>query len=468
VIDLFKLLCKFLLILCLSLWGWGIPVSSAANNAYGAIADWTQEQKLVNQVWQIVNRSYYDPTYNHQNWYKVRKKFSAQRSDSREATYTLIEEMLATLDEPFTRLLRPDQYQSMTTSTAGNLIGVGLQITIDPQFKSLVVITPIEGSPAEKAGVRSLDRIVAIDGTPTAGLTLDESADKLRGEVNTEVTLSILRPLVNTEIPPWEKPQIKESTEKITDAEELAETLNIPFETLELKLVRHTISVNPITAKFNQEEQHAIGYIRLGQFNGNASSEMAKAIQKFESQGATGYVLDLRGNPGGLLQAGVEIAREWIDKGAIVYTLDRQGLQDSFEANNTALTRKPLVVLTDGGSASASEVLAGALHDNGRARLVGTRTYGKGLVQSLYELEDSSGLAVTIAKYETPNHTDIHKIGIKPDLEVRPTHSLSRNQLGTAEDEQYVAAVKLLEAQTSSNVIPDSNQSPPVLGDLGG
>ncbi len=438
--------CKCLLILCLSLLALGIPVNVAASNAYGAIADWTQEQKLVSQVWQIVNRSYYDPSFNHQNWYKVRKKFSAERSESREATYTLVEKMLATLDEPFTRLLRPDQYESMTTSTAGSLTGVGLQITVDPQFKSLVVITPIEGSPAEKAGVRSLDRIVAIDGTPTVGLTLDECADKLRGEINTEVILSILRPLVNTEIPPWEKPQIKENTDKITDAE----ALNMPFETLELKLVRNTISVNPITAKLNQENQNLVGYIRLSQFNGNASSEMAKAIQKFESQGATGYVLDLRGNPGGLLQAGVEIAREWIPQGAIVYTLDRQGLQESFEANNTALTKKPVVVLTDGGSASASEVLAGALHDNQRASLLGTRTYGKGLVQSLYELEDGSGLAVTIARYETPNHTDIHKVGIKPDVEVRPTHSLNRGQLGTAEDEQYVAAVKLLQTQVAA------------------
>jgi carboxyl-terminal processing protease len=440
--------CKCLLILFLTLLELGLGLGFSAN-AYAAIADWTQEQKLVNQVWQLVNRSYYEPTFNHQNWYKVRKKFSAQRSESREQTYTLIEEMLASLEEPFTRLLRPDQYQSMTTSTSGTLTGVGLQITVDPVFKSLVVITPIEDSPAERAGVRSLDRIVAIDGTATTGLTLDECAEKLRGEIDTKVTLSILRPLVATEVPPWEKPQIKENTDKIIDPE----ALNIPFETLELTLIRNTIAVNPVTARLNQTKDQAknqtIGYIRLSQFNGNAASEMAKAIQKFEQQGATGYVLDLRGNPGGLLQAGVEIAREWISQGAIVYTVDRQGIQDSFSANGTALTDKPLVVLTDGGSASASEVLAGALHDNERAKLLGTKTYGKGLVQSLYELEDGAGLAVTIAKYETPNHTDIHKIGIAPDLEVRPTHILNRSQLGTDDDEQYLAAVKLLQTEVA-------------------
>lgn len=405
-----------------------------------AIMDWTNEQHLINQVWQLVNRSYYDPTFNGQNWYKVRKKYANIHPETREQTYDLIDQMLATLDEPFTRLLRPEQYSTMTTSTAGSLTGVGLQITIDPQLQSLVVITPIEGSPAELAGVRSLDRIIGIDHIPTTGMTLDECAAKLRGEINTSVTLSILRPLVPTEIPPWEPAQVLPNLTPI----QTLENLGIPFETLELEVTRGQISVNPITAKLNQDDQGKIGYIRLSQFNGNAAESMAKVIKEFENAGATGYVLDLRGNPGGLLQAGVEIAREWIDQGAIVYTVDRQGIQDSYNATGSALTHKPLVVLTDGGSASASEVLAGALHDNGRAQLVGTRTYGKGLVQSLFDLGDGAGLAVTIAKYETPKHTDIHKVGIKPDLEVKPNHNLTRVELGTKQDEQYVAAVDLL------------------------
>ncbi|MDX1977802.1 MAG: S41 family peptidase [Pseudanabaenaceae cyanobacterium bins.68] len=413
--------------------------------AQAAIMDWTAEQHLLNQVWQLVNRSYYDPSFNGQNWYKIRKKFSNIHPENREQTYDLIDQMLATLDEPFTRLLRPEQYASMTTSTAGSLTGVGLQITIDPQLQSLVVITPIEGSPAELAGVRSLDRIIAIDQIPTTGMTLDECAEKLRGEINTPVILSILRPLVPTEVPPWEAPQITENRSPI----QTLEHLNIPFETLEIEVIRGQVLVNPITAKLNQYDQGKIGYIRLSQFNGNAAAAMAQVIQQFESAGAQGYVLDLRGNPGGLLQAGVEIAREWLDQGAIVYTVDRQGIQETYRATGASLTQKPLVVLTDGGSASASEVLAGALHDNDRAQLVGTRTYGKGLVQSLFELEDGAGLAVTIAKYETPNHTDIHKVGIKPDLEVKLTHNLSRPELGTEQDEQYMAALQLLTDQNS-------------------
>jgi carboxyl-terminal processing protease len=281
------------------------------------------------------------------------------------------------------------------------------------------VIAPIEGSPAAKADVRSLDQIIKINNISTQSLTLDECADRLRGEIGSEVTLTISRG--------HNQPQGQASAQ-----------------VFDVTLRRDRITVNPVIFKLNQEGDREIGYIRLNQFNGNAAADMAKAITILESQNANGYVLDLRGNPGGLLQAGIEIARMWLAKGVIVYTVDRQGTQASFAANDTPLTADPLVILTDGGTASASEVLSGALRDNDRAKLVGTRTFGKGLVQSLFALEDGAGLAVTIAHYETPNHIDIHKSGIQPDLEVIPTNPLTRNQLGTQDDVQYVAAVEVL------------------------
>ena len=170
---------------------------------------------------------------------------------------------------------------------------------------------------------------------------------------------------------------------------------------------------------------------------------MVQAINQLETKGASGYVLDLRNNPGGLLQAGIEIARLWLGQGTVVYTVNRQGLMGSFTAEGQSLTQAPLVVLVNQGSASASEILAGALQDNHRAQVVGERTFGKGSIQSLFNLSDGSGLAVTIAKYETPSHRDINKIGIQPDRVV-PLDILTREQVATEADGQYQAAIKLL------------------------
>nr|MDJ0773465.1 S41 family peptidase [Mastigocoleus sp. MO_167.B18] len=202
--------------------------------------------------------------------------------------------------------------------------------------------------------------------------------------------------------------------------------------------------LNPVIAKLKSSPDGLpIGYIRLTQFNANASAELATAISSLENKGADAYVLDLRNNPGGLLQAGIDVAREWLDSGTIVYTVNRQGILGSFDAFGPALTDDPLVVLVNKGTASASEILAGALQDNGRAQLVGETTFGKGLIQSLFELSDGSGMAVTIAKYETPNHRDINKLGIEPDEKIE-SKQISREQVGTPADVQYQAAVKLL------------------------
>ena len=392
--------------------------------ANAAVTDYLQEQKFLTNVWQIVNRSYVDADFNHQNWYKVRRQFINRKFNSREDTYGAIREMLATLDDPFTRLLEPDKFRSMQTSTSGELTGVGLQIAVDEPDNRVTVIAPIEGSPADAAGVRSRDRIVGIDNIPTKGLTLDECATRMRGAIGSAVKLSLERPIADGK----------------------------GFEKLDVVIKRDRIAVTPIIAKLNQEENRKVGYIRLNQFNGNAATDMEKTLKQFKSQGADRYVLDLRGNPGGLFDAGLQIARMWIPEGTVVYTVDRHGVQESFEAKGDAITTDPLVVLTDAGSASASEILAGALQENDRAQLVGTTTFGKGLIQSLYELEDGAGLAVTIAKYETPKHHNIHKRGIIPDVEVALTEPITRKQIGTKEDPQYVAALSVLDGKYQTMV----------------
>ena len=184
---------------------------------------------------------------------------------------------------------------------------------------------------------------------------------------------------------------------------------------------------------------------------------MGVEIQKLEKQGVTGYVLDLRSNPGGLLFGAIDIARMWLDEGKIVSTVNRQGTGDISSANRTALTKKPLVVLVDGGSASASEILSGALQDNKRAQLIGTKTFGKGLVQSVRPLSDGAGMAVTIAKYFTPSGKDINHAGIKPDVEVKISKAQikelvkDRTKFATAADPQYAKALQILQSTIASS-----------------
>ncbi|MEM7713226.1 MAG: S41 family peptidase, partial [Cyanobacteria bacterium P01_A01_bin.68] len=270
--------------------------------------------------------------------------------------------------------------------------------------------------PAEKAGIQPRDRIIKIEGKPTENLTLDQAAALMRGRIGSAVSLVIDRD--------GTAPQ-------------------------EISIIRDRITLNPVIAKLQKDKENNIGYIRLTQFNANAPSELARAVSELEEKGADSYVLDLRNNPGGLLQAGIEVARLWLDSGIVVYTVNRQGIQGNFESFGPALTQDPLVVLVNQGTASASEILAGALQDNKRATLLGEKTFGKGLIQSLFELSDGSGLAVTIAKYETPNHRDINKLGITPD-KVISSEPITINQIGTSDDVQYQAAVKLLESKVNS------------------
>lgn len=371
----------------------------------------SEEQKVVVEAWRIVNRTYLDDTFNHQNWSLIRQQALQQPLKDQEAAYKAIQQMLAGLDDPFTRLLRPEQYRSLQVNTSGELTGVGLQIALDPKTGTLEVVTPIAGSPADKAGIRPRDRILKIDGISTAELTLDEAAARMRGSIGSHVSLIV-------------KHEGEDSKE--------------------IQLQRDRIALNPVIAELHSDpEGVTIGYIRLTQFNAYAPAELAHAIAQLEKQGADAYILDLRNNPGGLLQAGIEIARLWLDTGTIVYTANRQGIQGSFDAFGPALTHDPLVVLVNQGTASASEILAGALQDNGRAKLVGETTFGKGLIQSLFDLSNGSGLAVTVAKYETPNHRDIHKLGITPDLLVS-LEPITREQIGTEVDKQYQAALELV------------------------
>jgi carboxyl-terminal processing protease len=378
----------------------------------------TDEQKLLLQSWRIVNQSYVDDSFNHQNWWLMRQKFIKKPLSDREQTYTAIEEMLGSLEDPYTRLLKPDQYHSLQISTSGELSGVGLQISLDEQTGYVEIIAPLIGSPAASAGIEPRDRILEIDGVSTKTITLDDAAAKMRGQIGTKVSLKI-------------QPHDKEETDfRMVD------------------LVRDRISLNPVYSNLDKQGSVPIGYIRLNQFSANATEEISRAVNTLNQQGANGYILDLRNNPGGLLQSGVEIARLWLNEGTIVYTVNREGTMGSFDSAGAAITQAPLVVLVNQGTASASEILAGALQDNQRAILVGEKTFGKGLIQSLFELPDGAGLAITVAKYETPAHRDINKLGIVPD-EIVSQEPITYAQLGTKADKQYQEALKLLTVKSA-------------------
>ena len=327
---------------------------------------------LIDEVWQIIDRTYVDGTFNKVDWKATRNEYLNKPYANKEEAYKAVREMLKKLGDPYTRFMDPQEFKNMQIDTSGELTGVGIQLAADEKTKKLTVIAPIEDSPAFAAGILAKDIITQIDAQSTEGMELNKAVSLIRGTPGTSVKLTILR---------GDKPK-------------------------EFELKRAKIEIHPVRSSYRKDEtQGGVGYIRLVQFSANAPGEMKNAIQKLEKQNVSGYILDLRSNPGGLLFTSIEIARMWLKDGAIVSTVDRQGEKDREEANNHALTNKPLVVLVDGGSASASEILSGALQDNKRAMLVGTKTFGKGLVQSVRGLGDGSGLAVTIAKVSDPQRT---------------------------------------------------------------
>ena len=393
----------------------GMPGLTLPTASGGSISDSPKE--VIDQVWQIVYRDYLDSSgdYDEKSWRQLRSKLLNKSFAGNAESYEAIRGMLASLNDPYTRFLDPKQFKEMRIDTSGELMGVGIQLSLDTKTKELVVVSPIEGTPASRAGVLSKDVIVSIDGNSTKGMSTEDAVKLIRGPEGSDVILGLRR----------------------------------GDQVLDVPLTRARIEINAVTYRLNKtKDQQKIGYIRLKQFNANAAKEMRQAAKSLEEQGAEGYVLDLRGNPGGLLEASIDIARQWLNEGIIVSTRTREGIRDVRRATGSAITDKPLVVLIDQGSASASEILSGSLQDNSRAELVGQKTFGKGLVQAVRGLSDGSGLTVTIAKYLTPKGTDIHKNGIEPDVTSVMTEDQLKNftieKLGSSQDSQYIDAQTLL------------------------
>jgi carboxyl-terminal processing protease len=317
----------------------------------------------------------------------LQKEYVEERK-SKDLVYGAIKGMLETLD-PHSAFMTPGMYKEMQEETKGRFEGIGIEITTKEGV--LTVVSPIEDTPAFKAGILAGDQILKINGEPTKNLTLMDSVKRLRGPRGTKVTITIMRE-------GFTKPQ-------------------------DFTLVREVIPVRSV--RYELLEKH-YGYIRISQFQEKTDSEFEKAMKALEEENKgplKGLILDLRNNPGGLLDQAVKVADRFIESGLIVSVEGRREDQRmKFQAHPQGIiNHSPLVVLVNGGSASGSEIVAGAIQDHGRGILIGTQTFGKGSVQTIFPLKDGSGLRLTTARYYTPNGRTIQAKGIVPDIVVKPS-----------------------------------------------
>lgn len=311
-----------------------------------------------------------------------------EETKSKDLIYGAIKGMLETLD-PHSGFMPPNVFKEMQEETKGRFEGLGMEVTIKEGI--LTVISPIEDTPAFKAGILAGDQILKINGELTKNLTLMESVKRLRGPKGSKVTITIMRE-------GFTKPQ-------------------------DFTLVRDVIPIRSVRYELLEK---SYGYIRLTQFQEKTDSEFDKALKALEEEGKgnlKGLILDLRNNPGGLLDQAVKVADHFLESGIIVSIGGRKEEQKQKWVAHPegTIPRYPLVVLVNGGSASGSEIVAGAIQDHGRGIIVGTQTFGKGSVQTIIPLKDGSGLRLTTARYYTPNGRSIQAKGITPDIIVKPT-----------------------------------------------
>lgn len=307
-----------------------------------------------------------------------------EETPPKDLIYGSLKGMLNILD-PHSQFLDPEEYKELKTETQGKFGGLGIEISIRDGL--LTVITPIEDTPAWEAGIKAGDRIVKIEDELTKDITLSDAVKQLRGKPGTDVNITVLR----------------EDEYKI----------------LEITVTREIITIQDV--KHTQILQDNIGYIRLAEFREDSHKEFHKALDELREQGAESLILDLRNNPGGLLNVAIDITEEFLPAGeTIVSTKGRRVSQNTItKSNNSKSVDWPMVVLINQGSASGSEILAGAVKDNNRAIILGTKSFGKGSVQSVIPMPDGSGLRLTTSKYFTPSGVSIHNVGIEPDINVK-------------------------------------------------
>lgn len=357
-----------------------------------------QPVEIYHRAWQLVRDNYYDASYNNQNWNEYEHKYDAQIQTNEDA-FKYTKTMLEALSDPYTRLLSPRAFQDENNAIEAHIVGIGINLQQSKDHTHLIITRVIENSPAEKSGMRPGDEIVSINEIAAGGMTPEAAAEHIRGQAGSPIQITVRR----------------SEGEKI------------------LTMTRQEITIHAVSARILD---NGIGYIQVSTFISNdASREFRDALQKLAK--TDGLVLDLRGNPGGLLANALEIADMLLDSGVIVSTISRHGRHTDL-ASGEPVTHQPIACLVDDDSASASEILAGALKDNGRGIIIGTRTYGKGLVQEINRLPGGAAIHITVSRYLTPAGTDINKIGVIPDKSVED------------KNEQVKAAVAYLKNKIAS------------------
>ncbi|SDF62597.1 S41 family peptidase [Sporolituus thermophilus] len=316
-----------------------------------------------------------------------------------------IKGMVNSLGDPHSVYLDAKMYKEFMIETEGSFGGVGIVIGV--KDKVLTVVSPIEGTPGDKAGIKSGDQILKIDGQETKDLALDEAVNKIRGPEGSQVTLTIRRP----------------ATQEVKD----------------YTLTRSNIQIRTVAGKMLPDK---IGYIRISMFNENTGADLNRKYQELEKEGMKAVILDLRDNPGGLLEESVKVANKFVPKGPVVSVVTRDGRQETHSSTLEAV-KYPVVVLVNGGSASASEIVAGAIQDTGAGTLVGTKTYGKGSVQTIMRLDNGTAIKLTIAKYLTPSGRSINGVGIEPDVKVELPEPRQPGQ----KDIQLEKAIEILKSK---------------------
>ncbi|MGE3726579.1 MAG: S41 family peptidase [Candidatus Sericytochromatia bacterium] len=340
----------------------------------------------------------------------VKMEYVEKKVDDQKLVKGAIDGMLSMLDDPYTRYIAPEEFKQMNEEREGSFSGIGIQI--GTRDNKLTVIAPIEDTPAWRAGLKAGDWIKAIDGKNTETMVVDDAVKLIRGKEGTAIKLLIYR----------------EDTKKTLD-------ISVTRGKIENKVVKYKMIKNNI------------GYLRLTTFmQNNSPEEMKNAINALKKQGMSALIFDIRSNPGGLLPNAVDIGSLFVSEGPIVRIVDRDGKEEKLNASGRPVLDKniPMAVLIDGGSASASEIVAGTLKDNQRAVLIGTRTFGKGLVQTVHNLSNGSGIAITTNKYLTTKGTDINKKGIEPDIQVTVPKEVLDKPYSESIDVQLQKAIEVM------------------------
>ncbi|AEE96931.1 S41 family peptidase [Mahella australiensis] len=376
----------------------------------------------INDYWQVyqgdkvtISREDYQWLVSTSKLAEVKKTIESQFAlpyDESKLMDGAVKGLVAALGDPYSQYFDKDEYKEFMEHTTGKYAGVGLLVTVNPDDNLIEVVNAFKDGPAAKAGIKPGDKVVKVDGQDVDGSSLDKAVAMMKGDKGTKVKVTILR----------------EGSAQL----------------LEFELVRDIINIQ--TIEYSMMDG-GIGYIRLTTFDQGSVKEFDAALNALSKQGMKGLIFDLRDNPGGLLDVAVEIADRLMPKGLIVYTMDKNGEKQSWSSDANKID-VPLVILVNENSASASEVVSGAVQDSGSGTLVGTKTFGKGIVQSIRDFKDGSALKLTTSKYYTPKGRNIHGTGIQPDVVVEmPEGYQSSLQIKPEDDTQLQKAVEVLKSK---------------------